>query len=81
MSKVFIYMNHRIREPRPRGPVIRVQHSGGPGSDHARNFQEGNTVVINGPSIVRFDPRGLAFAPDHRVTAWIEADDSDVVVK
>jgi len=77
--KVFIFMNHRIREKRPRGPVIRVQGSGH--ADPAHNFTEGNTVVINGPSIVRFDPRGLPFAPEHHVTAWIEADDRDVVVR
>lgn len=76
---VFIYMNHRIRDKRPRKPVIRVQGSGH--SDPKFNFVEGNTVVINGPSVIRFDPRGLPFAPDHHVTAWIEAQEKDVTIK
>lgn len=79
MAKVFIFMNHRIRQKRPGGPVIRVQGSGH--SDPRHNFREGDMVVINGPSIVRFDPRGLPFAGEHHVTAWIEADDRDVVVR
>lgn len=77
--KLFIYMNHRIRAKRPGGPVIRVQGSGH--ADPAHNYREGNLVVINGPSIVRFDPRGLPLAEDHHVTAWIEADARDVVVR
>ena len=74
MSKVFIYMNHRIRSDKPKGPVIRVQQATG-------HFEEGDTVVIDGPSVVRFDPRGLPFAEEHHVKAWIEADNRDVVVK
>lgn len=77
--KVFIFMNHRIREARPRKPVIRVQGSGHSAPEH--NYREGNTIVINGPSIVRYDPRGLPFAHEHRVTAWIEADDKDVSIR
>jgi hypothetical protein len=74
--KLFIYMNEKIRARRPGGPVIRVQHGNNPA-----NFVEGNLVIINGPSVVRFDPRGLPIAEDHRVTAWIEADARDVVVR
>ncbi len=66
-------MNEKIRKPGTRGPVIRVQGSTG--------FREGNMVVINGPSVVRFDPRGLPLAEEHHVTAWIEADERDVVVR
>jgi hypothetical protein len=73
--KVFVYMNHRIREKKPRGPVIVVQRGNGSGK------VEGNMVVINGPCVVRFDPRGLPIAEEHHVTAWIEADLSDVVVR
>lgn len=69
-------MSHRIREKKPRGPVIVVQH----GDNPARKV-EGNLVVINGPSVVRFDPRGLPLASEHHVTAWIEADSRDVVVR
>lgn len=76
--KVFIFMNHRIRQKRTRGPVIRVQYAQG---DLKNNFVEGNMVVLNGPSIVRFDPCGLPFAREHHVTAWIEADERDVVLK
>jgi hypothetical protein len=74
--KLFIYMNEKIRQRKPGGPVIRVQHGNNP-----KNFVEGNLVIINGPSVVRFDPRGLPIAEDHRVTAWIEADARDVVVR
>jgi hypothetical protein len=74
--KVFVFMTHRIRQRRPRLPVIRVQ-----GAGDTATFTEGNTVAINGPCIVRYDPRGLPFADEHRVTAWIEADERDVVVK
>lgn len=73
--KLFIYMNERIRNRRTKGPVIVVQR----GSDLGK--VEGNMVVINGPSIVRFDPRGLPIADGHDVTAWIEADARDVVVR
>lgn len=76
--KVFIFMNDRIRRPGAKGPVIRVQGAGH--SDPRYNFREGNTVVINGPCVVRFDPRGCPFAPEHHVTAWIEADENDVVL-
>lgn len=79
MGKVFIYMNEKIRQTKPKGPVIRVQ-----AATHAPdscNFQEGNMVIINGPSIVRFDPRGLPIAEGHNVKAWIEADMRDVVIR
>lgn len=72
--KVFLFMNSRIRQKRPRGPVIVAQHSDG-------RTVEGNMVVINGPSVVRFDPRGLPICETHNVTAWIEADSKDVVVR
>lgn len=69
--KVFIFMNEKIRQRNPRGPVIRVQSEDG--------YRESNTVTIRGPSVVRFDPRGLPVAQEHHVTAWIEADAADVV--
>lgn len=74
--KLFIYMNHRIRQQKPKGPVIVVRR--GPGADER---VEGNMVIINGPSVLRFDPRGLPIADEHHVTAWIEADARDVVVR
>ena len=73
--KVFIYMNEQIRKPKPTRPVIVLLR----GSD--LEVVEGNTVVINGPSVVRYDPRGLTFAKDHAVKAWIEADSRDVVIR
>jgi hypothetical protein len=75
MARVFIFMNHRIRQKRPTHPVIRVQYA------NPAEYTEGNMVVINGPSVVRYDPRGLPFAEEHHVTAWIEAENDDVVVK
>jgi hypothetical protein len=69
--KVFIFMNEKIRKRKPDGPVIRVQR--------ADSYEEANRVFIHGPSVVRFDPRGLPIAQEHHVTAWIEADERDVV--
>lgn len=74
--KLFIYMNEKIRQRRPNGPVIVVQQGNNPA-----HKVECNLVVINGPSVVRFDPRGLPLAAEHHVTAWIEADARDVVVR
>jgi hypothetical protein len=73
--KVFIYMNEQIKKRKPTRPVIVLMR----GSD--LGTVAGNTVVINGPSIVRFDPRGLPFADGHHVTAWIEADSRDVMIR
>lgn len=75
-GKVFIYMNHQIRKKKPDGPTIVVRRF--PGPDGA---VEGDMVVINGPCVVRFDPRGLPMATEHDVKAWIEADLADVIVK
>lgn len=71
----FIYMNEQIKQAKPTCPVIVVQHG-----DTQRTV-EGNTVVINGPSVVRFDPRGLPLADKHHVKAWIETDMKNVVIR
>jgi hypothetical protein len=72
---LFIYMNEQIRRSRPRRPVIVVQNATG------TIRAEGNMVVINGPSVVRFDHRGCPVVKTHSVTAWIEAQERDVVLK
>lgn len=69
--KAYIFMNEQIRKRKPDGPVIRVQRE--------HSYDEANRVFIHGPSVVRFDQRGPPIALEHHVTAWIEADDDDVV--
>lgn len=66
--KRYIYMNHRIREPKPGGPVIAVQTG--------RRVHDTNHVqlVHQGAVIgeVRFEPAGLRAAPHHHVRAFVE---------
>jgi len=70
----YIYINHVIRTYRPTAPVVRVQNEDG-------TYEEGNTALIKGPSIVRYDPAGLPPPLDRRVTAWVEARREDVTVQ
>lgn len=74
MAKVFIYMNHRIKQKRPRLPVIRVQSEDG-------TYVEGNMVEIRGPSTMVYDRKGLVHAREHRVVAWVVAEERYVDVK
>jgi hypothetical protein len=67
----FIYMNHRIKKPRPDGPVIVCQEP--------TLTREANAfaLVVDGRRIgsVRFRPVGLAACPTHDVKAWVELED------
>jgi len=68
----YIYINHVIlRTAGAKGPVVRVALEDG-------TFREGNTVIINGPSVVRYRREGLPEPMDRRVTAWVEARSEDV---
>jgi predicted ThiF/HesA family dinucleotide-utilizing enzyme len=71
----FIYMNERIRDKRPRGPVIVVQTG--------KKLRTTNRAMLvhRGEVIgeVRFEEDGLKAAPLHHVRAFVElADDVDV---
>lgn len=68
---VYVYMNHRIREPKPRGPVIAVQSG--------RSLRNTNRVQIVHAGVVvgevRFEAKGLKAAPHHHVRAFVELAD------
>ena len=71
----YVFMNHRIREVSPSGPVIQVLQDG-----EAREANEFE-VLYRGQPIGRvvFDQRGLKACDTHAVRAWVEfADDVDV---
>lgn len=78
----FIYMNHRIRDPKTKGPVIVVQESTGmPGSFRVREANEFE-IQYRGQPIGRvvFSPDGLPVCDTHEVRAWVELfADVDVV--
>lgn len=54
--------------------MVRVEKKDG-------TFCEGNDIVIQGPSRVRFSRRGLRYAREHRVRVWIEANEADLIVR
>lgn len=68
MSRRVIYMNHRIREPKPSGPVIAVQTG--------KKVRNTNRVELmhQGQKIgeVKFLESGLRTAVNHRVRAFVE---------
>lgn len=71
----FVFMNHRIRQPRPSGPVIVCQSN--VGTEEANHFD----LMLNGVKIgsVRYSGRGLKACETHHVRAWVELDDSVTV--
>lgn len=70
-AKRYIYMNHRIRDVKPSGPVIRAQVG------KSRRAKESNCVEIRvwGRVIARvvYDPKSNP-SPTHSVKAWVEVD-------
>lgn len=66
--KRYVYMNHRIRAAKPRGPVIAVQTG-----KQLRNTNRAQ-LVVGGVVVgeVRFEPAGLKAAPQHHVRAFVE---------
>ena len=73
----YVYMNHRIRDPKTKGPVIVLQTEGG--VREANEFE----IQFRGQPIgrVKFSPKGLAACETHEVRAWVEfEDDVDFVV-
>ena len=74
----FLYMNHRIRDKKPAGPVIVCQ--GEEGTREANEFvlRIGNVVIGR----VVFDPHGLDACNTHEVKAWVELNDHvDVIAE
>lgn len=69
----YIYMNHRIREKKPSGPVIVAQ------DDVFDRVREANEFELwfHGQKLgcVVFKPEGLAACETHEVRAWVELDD------
>lgn len=73
--KRYVYMNHRIREPKPSGPVIAVQTGKKLRNTNRVQFLLDGVVVGE----VRFEAAGLRAAPQHQVRAFVElADGVDV---
>ncbi len=75
--KTVIYMNHRIREKVPSGPVIRVTRG-----RSVRDTDE-VTILVGGRVIGRvvYDPENNP-SSSHEVKAWVElADGVEVVLK
>jgi hypothetical protein len=67
----YVYMNHRIREATPKGPVIVVQ--GPDGTREADEFE----IRVFGQSIgrVKFARTGLPACKTHDVHAWVQFED------
>ena len=67
----YIYMNHRIREKKPKVPVIVTRD--GPRQREANEFE----LWFHGYKLGRvvFKPEGLAACETHEVRAWVELDD------
>jgi hypothetical protein len=67
----YVYMNHRIRDPKTKGPVIVVQ-----APDETREANEFE-IIFRGQPIgrVKFDAHGLAACETHDVRAWVEFED------
>ena len=69
--KTIIYMNNRIREVNPSGPVIRVQRG------RSRRDTNEAKLLLNGRQIGRvvYDPVNNP-SNTHEVKAWVELDQS-----
>jgi hypothetical protein len=78
----YIFMNHRIREKKPRGPVIVAQDDFS-AIDNTPRQRESNEFELwhHGEKIGRvvFEPKGLGACKTHEVRAWVELDDLVVV--
>ena len=80
----YLYMNHRIRQAKPKKPVIVAQDdlmvSGGePRTRESNEFD----LWHHGEKIGRvvFEPKGLAACDTHEVKAWVELIDTVIVAR
>lgn len=64
----YVYMNHRIREKKPSGPVIVVQEECITMTGNCFEINVGGMVIGH----VVFDPDGLDQCETHDVRAWVE---------
>jgi hypothetical protein len=78
----YIFMNHRVREKKPSGPVIVCQDDYS-NLDNTPRQRESNEFELwhHGEKIGRvvFKPAGLAACKTHDVHAWVELDDLVIV--
>lgn len=72
----FVFMNHRIREKKPSGPVIVVQQDG------AQRESNDFVLMFRGQPIGRvvFPGHPLDAVETHEVRAWVELEDDVMVV-
>lgn len=76
---IHIFMNERIRQKRPKKPVIVAQQGGEQTEANRFNLYLGNGEILLG-SVV-FDRKGLAECETHEVKAWVELDPRVVTVR
>jgi hypothetical protein len=75
----YLYMNERIRQKRPRKPVIVCQNEDG-------SKVESNLFCIRVPGLnmvigtIEFDPKGLDVCKTHDVKAWVEFHDAIEII-
>jgi hypothetical protein len=73
----YVFMNEKIRQKKPCGPVIVCQDG-----DGAQTEANAFDLVVNGVLVgrVRYDRAGLDVCETHDVKAWVElADTVDVI--
>ena len=68
----FVYMNERIREKKPRKPVIVVQGTDETQVANLFEIKVGDIVI----GYVAFDRKGLDACLTHDVKAWVEFHDA-----
>lgn len=71
----YVYMNDRIKQKKPRGPVIVVQKPDETLAADLFEIRVGNMVI----GYVAFDRKGLDACPTHDVKAWLEFHDAVVI--
>jgi hypothetical protein len=63
----YVYMNERIRQPKPAGPVIAVQTGKRVRNTNRVQVVHGGVVVCE----IRYAAGGLSTAPGHHVRAFV----------
>jgi len=73
----YLYMNHRIKQAKPRGPVIVLQRENPVQKIESNCF----VLMVGGRAIGRvvFEAGGLSACDTHEVKAWVELDDEVAV--
>lgn len=63
-----VYMNHHLKDPRPRAPVVVLQEGGRRRSTNRLRLYAGGKLVAE----VRFQRRALREVETHSVRAYVE---------